>query len=1025
MNQSLGAGESIIDPFTGALLRRITGAGVAADNAYTGLPNLGAFDDSGSANPWSITGSVLPGAYRADGTSPPKMYVPANLTAASDFTPTDSTPDFVNYVTVSLTATATGSGEDAKLDVCLTIDGVTCAPGSPNLQEVAFTSTSSTQTAPSTTPLDYMADWFVWTVPPFNTTDMAKRSNTVAAYNDSTGALTWTSGHYFDRKWTAGTRVWIGGSPYKLTSYQSSQSITIPSGLGLDNPTVVGQSFGLLIWKKTSTNGTAITVSNVTFAMQPAPSFTFWNEGYSRQCNPNAVTVNGESGYYCQLYGNNGFAWIGRTTGNVIHLGPMVIQYHANDSSGNGWNRTPFWNAGNYVWDTTRPASSYAVVEDSHSKYVLARVDYNGNNTDVSPFNISTTNMAQVTPAANLTPYNPSGAHYDVKTLLYNFDSRFAACYDSGGCSCVLVGEQAGYLLGRCYGGQDTPPAYGFVLDPSITPSSTATPVIALADMINVGSRYSSPMRWAVMHGTDIANYPWFKLSFNNSTDSRTETTLAQAITSTTGTDVYVSGEPGAGVFDIARVGDLFKVDGEVMRISAIPEAGSHWVVTRNYGPESAGAAAHSSGATVAMRVTGSSYGPIAWDYIDDPHGLNASGTTLRQDPLMATGHAVWGPWNTFIRLADDTYCSGALGVEDCLQSRTGTLPGALGQAPTAFISARPTFASVPAPAFVTEFHPSQVQDAAAASNQNWFTDSRPMIYGAAYGGTVTKVASTNNLYKTTQAIHPKNVPTIAACGTHPLLDVSPGPLTDAAADNWEYCIGAGCYAGALSTETYVNCPDRTYTGCLNTTSSGEDANGDPSEDVCIGDAVFGLGSPLVQIGALETDGWGRSQRVVTYSFQRHRRQQVDYVANGKAIPDGSWATLTSSWVDDQRTEMFLVKIPPYPSGDSVNRGTFEPLSIQLGSVPAGTDNIVVQFGYNPDFYCTSRQEACITNQSTINETTPFYWASEKYSGLPCASGCAVTIPAVPQRVVYYRVQYRNASGTVIATAATAVAAVP
>ena len=36
MNQSLGAGESIIDPLTGALLRRITGANTAVDNDIHG-----------------------------------------------------------------------------------------------------------------------------------------------------------------------------------------------------------------------------------------------------------------------------------------------------------------------------------------------------------------------------------------------------------------------------------------------------------------------------------------------------------------------------------------------------------------------------------------------------------------------------------------------------------------------------------------------------------------------------------------------------------------------------------------------------------------------------------------------------------------------------------------------------------------------------------------------------------------------------------------------------------------------------
>ncbi len=322
-----------------------------------------------------------------------------------------------------------------------------------------------------------------------------------------------------------------------------------------------------------------------------------------------------------------------------------------------------------------------------------------------------------------------------------------------------------------------------------------------MLDLINPGSPHPSPARWGVMHGTDTANYPWYKIGFNNPSGPRTQTTLARPLAAT-GNDVYVTGEPGGGVLDVARVGDLFRIgtrsaDYEVFRITDIREA-NHWVVTRNYGAESQGQYAHPSGAIVAMKCSGSGKGPIAWNYIDDPHGLNASGNTVAQDdPYMVTGHAAWGPGNTLIRTADDKRCLSAVGNTECFETRTGTLPEALHQAPDTYIATRLSFAGVASPAYVTEAHPSQVQEDASPANARWFLDSRPMIYGTAYGGKVAKVASTSNLYKTTKAIHPKIVPTIASCGTHPLLDASPGPLTDAAADYWKYCVGSGCYSGS------------------------------------------------------------------------------------------------------------------------------------------------------------------------------------------------------------------------------------
>ncbi|HOK48381.1 MAG TPA: hypothetical protein PLK67_20720, partial [Bryobacteraceae bacterium] len=47
-------------------------------------------------------------------------------------------------------------------------------------------------------------------------------------------------------------------------------------------------------------------------------------------------------------------------------------------------------------------------------------------------------------------------------------------------------------------------------------------------------------------------------------------------------------------------------------------------------------------------------------------------------------------------------------------------------------------------------------------------------------------------------------------------------------------------------------------------------------------------------------------------------------------------------------------------------------------------------------------------------EKQPFFWAGESYSGIPCTNGCHVTVPAIPQRVVYYRLIYRAADGKVL-----------
>ena len=80
--------------------------------------------------------------------------------------------------------------------------------------------------------------------------------------------------------------------------------------------------------------------------------------------------------------------------------------------------------------------------------------------------------------------------------------------------------------------------------------------------------------------------------------------------------------------------------------------------------------------------------------------------------------------------------------------------------------------------------------------------------------------------------------------------------------------------------------------------------------------------------------------------------------------------------------------------------------------IPAGFNTAYVRFGYTPNFYCSSRQEACIANAATVQSGSSVfsYETSDSYSGLACATGCTVTIPALSQRVLWYQWVFRNTS---------------
>ena len=136
-------------------------------------------------------------------------------------------------------------------------------------------------------------------------------------------------------------------------------------------------------------------------------------------------------------------------------------------------------------------------------------------------------------------------------------------------------------------------------------------------------------------------------------------------------------------------------------------------------------------------------------------------------------------------------------------------------------------------------------------------------------------------------------------------------------------------------------------------------------------------------------------------------------------------------------TDILLGKLPPYPPTDSAVRGTFQAIPAKL-TAPAGlaVDNAVIQFGYAENggpgqFYCTSRQEKCLATAATV-PTVPFLFASDGgggvetgVTGVPCANGCVVAIPAISQRVLYYQVKYRDASNRTVATGQIETVAVP
>jgi hypothetical protein len=143
-------------------------------------------------------------------------------------------------------------------------------------------------------------------------------------------------------------------------------------------------------------------------------------------------------------------------------------------------------------------------------------------------------------------------------------------------------------------------------------------------------------------------------------------------------------------------------------------------------------------------------------------------------------------------------------------------------------------------------------------------------------------------------------------------------------------------------------------------------------------------------------------------------------------LPDNSWAMFQGNYNDGISRNDYMAMMPPFPPASSVARNAFVTVPIAV-KPPAGAsvNNAIVQFGYQEyGSNCTTRADACIANAATIG-AVPFFYASEAPAGLPCSAGCTISVPAISQRVLYYKVEYRNASNTVLSATPNQVLLVP
>jgi hypothetical protein len=1036
--------QALIDPLTG--LRSFRSSGPAGTPSTTQTfataldPTSAWKNPSGPLASW---GSVATFSGPCSSGSCALLLRADNLTlGAASYSGGISSLDWVAVTVSNASSTSPCSGDDCKIVACLTVNGVSCASSG---LEIALTTTPATYTLGTRSLMDL---WQGSGPPAITSVDVSQASGTVT-YTASSNQVTLVSGSAFNIKWGAGSQIKVAGSWYTIAAVRNENQLTLSSGpsSNLAGAPYSANNFGVLIRKKTPAANT-VSIGYTTFQYGSSPMGTA-NTIVEGACSQNFVVVGGVNGYNCfvatELY------WVAANGSDVRDLGKAVLGY---PSGYNGWCGYP----GGSSFDPLNGDIWYCLAGTSDNLHnAIVQSQYLGNHATGTPgVGIPfCANDGNVQPCINLTTMTLVDVSGPAFSAAYRASGYNPPLYGWGWSGSYGVGDDIAIRVNE--GAQDTK-GWIFIYTlgdrtPYGTDANSFRPIAATS------TYQTAPFSWCKLHEGNAPDSGWISPSFNDLDSYVTTLTSATlnitpsaagglntcptnslGVTGQTCTHITVSGEPASGGVTLQpiQVGDTYKIDRELLRVVVKNSPTDLWV-QRGYAQGGYGYWLLQSHAGTSLAMSCGCRTPMAttiglWDYQDDPYGANATGTTLLPDLTAGGGHGVelngvgiddGGSWWQSNPQCDTS----VLGpVATCYQIRHGHV-GDLHNSPLSFVGLNLPFAGA-----LGFGNPNAVDSHTGwcSGPTGWCLDSRPMLGNDGASGTMVGSAGSpfvnvaGQLWKYAGGAGPLNrklLATMAYVGGSPLVDVS-GPRSSIPLDStgsYEYChaLTAGeCRPDSSAGDLYVNAPYVSYPYCYypGIGSQPGDANG-----ICMGDLGSDTGY-LVQVGIARQDLFGTLSRRIGTNYSRWNRMAVFWVSY--ASPAGEVLFSNAPWLDGVRTDNLISVPAPYPAPDSTPRATFVPVTIQKDAPPADlmVHDVAVEFGYaeNGDpgsFYCTSRQESCVAVSGAISPSTPFFYEqSETYSGAACSAGCTVAIPALSQRVLYYRWKYRDAFGKVIAT---------
>lgn len=265
-----------------------------------------------------------------------------------------------------------------------------------------------------------------------------------------------------------------------------------------------------------------------------------------------------------------------------------------------------------------------------------------------------------------------------------------------------------------------------------------------------------------------------------------------------------------------------------------------------------------------------------------------------------------------------------------------------------------------------------------------------------------------------------QTLPTLAWCGTHPMLNASgPSAVIDGTSANWyKYVTVIAAnegVSGSAPGDLYANCPGASI---LSANVAGVADGGDKIDITVVPMGAWVHG--LVQVDVANQNLTAAPERWLGHALALQR--WFDPFWSVRFTPDDRGILFQTIGADYSKSLTFMA-LPPPLIYDSNNGADYIPQTVTF-TAPAGTNQVAVEFGYDTGlgFYCTPRAEACIKGSQT--DMSWAYETTGTWTPLACTSTCTIVVPTISGRLAYMRPKF-YASGVLMRTGQTQLIAVP